>query len=84
MINETPNPPLNGTIHIESKLLKHVVSSAVEAETVGLYSNCQTAIPIRHILTALGHKQPPTPVKTDNSTACSFAKDILKARKSKS
>ena len=61
-----------------------MVSSAAEAETGGLYSNCQTAIPIRQILTALGHKQPPTPVKTDNSTACSFAKDTLKARRSKS
>ena len=39
--NTEPNPPLNGPIHIECKLLRHVVTSATEAETAGLFHNCQ-------------------------------------------
>ena len=32
-----PNQPINGSIHIECKLLRHVVTSVAEAETAGLY-----------------------------------------------
>ena len=74
----------NAAIHVECKLLKHVVSSAAEAETGGLFANCQAAVPIRHMLAALNHPQPPTPVRTDNSTASAFVNQTLKAKRSKS
>ena len=45
------------------------MSSAAEAETGGIFSNCNFAIPIRYMLNALGHPQGPTPVKTDNTKA---------------
>ena len=35
------------------------------------------AVPIRHLLEAMGHKQPPTPLKTDNSTAYGFTYDNI-------
>jgi hypothetical protein len=86
--NTSPSAPQsthhNAPIHVNCKLLKHVVSSAVEAETGGLFSNCQAAIPIRHMLAALHYPQPPTPVRTDNSTASAFANQTLKAKQSKS
>ena len=81
--NTSPTSTLNGPIHIECKLLKHVVASAAEAETAGLFHNCQTAVMIRNMLLALGHVQPPTPSKTDNSTAASFVNDTLKKKRSK-
>ena len=40
-----------------SVLLKHVVSSAVEAETGGLFHNTKMAIFIIKMLESLGHKQ---------------------------
>ena len=80
----TKSPIINGSVLVECKVLKHVVSSAAEAETGGLFHNCQTAIMIRHILNALGHHQKPTPVKSDNSTAASFVNDLLKQKRSKS
>ena len=49
----TPTPPLNAPIHIECHLLKHVVSSAAEAETAGIFHNCTTAIPLKKMLEAL-------------------------------
>ena len=80
------NPPTtpNAPVHIECKLLKHVVSSAAEAETAGIYTNCCTALDLRNILEALGHKQKPIEVKTDNSTAVAFSNKELKAKRSKS
>ena len=80
---DTP-PPLNGAIHVECKTLKHVVASAAEAEVAGIFLNAQQILPIRRILHALGHVQPPTPVKTDNSTANGFIHNNIHQKRSKS
>ena len=61
--------PINSPMHVECKVSPHVITSATEAETVGLFFNYQTAIYLCRILTALGHPQRPTLVKTDNDTA---------------
>ena len=62
----------NGPILTECCSLKHVVASAAEAETSALFHNAQNAIPLQHLLTAMGHPQPPTPIKTDNQVANAF------------
>ena len=77
-------PMLNGAIHVECKTLRHVVSSAAEAETAGVYHNARVALPIRVVLQALNHPQPPTPIKTDNSTANGFIHDNIHQKRSKS
>jgi hypothetical protein len=82
--SKTKQPRLNGAKHVECKTLRHVVSSAAEAETGGVYHNAQTAIPIRIILEALNHPQPPTPIKTDNTTANGFIHNNIHQRRSKS
>ena len=79
-----PHPTLNGAILIECRTLRHVVASAAEAEVGGLFHNAQTAIPLRNMLINLGHAQPPTPIKTDNSTANGFVHDNINLKKSKS
>jgi hypothetical protein len=79
-----PHPHLNGAILVECKTLKHVVASAAEAECGGVFHNAQMALPIRVILIALGHPQPPTPIKTDNSTARGFVYNNINQKKSKS
>jgi hypothetical protein len=45
------------------------MSSATEAELAGLYIMAREAVYIRIILKELGHKQPPTPLQTDNAMA---------------
>ena len=82
--NVTPQPKNNVPVHIECYLLKHVVSSAAEAETSGLFFNCKIAIDIRRMIYALGHPQPPTPVCTENSTATAFANSTYTPKRSKS
>ena len=54
---------INGAILVECKTLRHVVASAAEAETAGIFHNTQMSIPLRRILQALGHPQPPHPCK---------------------
>lgn len=82
--NITKHPKVNGAILVECKTLRHVVSSAAEAEVAGVFHNAGMAIPIRHFLECLNHKKPPTPIKTDNSTATGFIYDNIHQRRSKS
>ena len=77
-------PPLNAGVLVECKTIRHVVASAAEAEVAGIFLNAQQIIPIRRILHALGHVQPPTPVKTDNSTANGFIHNNIHQKRSKS
>ena len=74
-----PNHP----ILVECRCLRHVVSSAAEAETAGVFHNAQISIQLRRILHALGHPQPPTAIKTDNATAHGFVHNNMHLRKSK-
>ena len=79
-----PKPPLNGPLLIVCKTIRHVVASAAEAETSGLFINAGEAIPIRQALIEMGHPQPPTPLKTDNSTELGFIQSNIKQKLSKS
>ena len=81
--NNTTLQTYNAPVHIECALLKHVVSSAAEAETGGLFHNTKIAIGIIKILEALGHNQDTIKVKTDNSTAVAFSNSTLKEKRSK-
>ena len=62
---KSPNlpPPANFPIHMECIILKHVVTSAAEAEVGGLFHNRQTSVPLIITLHELGFTQPPTPTK---------------------
>ena len=82
--DNTSQPELNAPVHIECALLKHVVSSAAEAETGGIFHNAKTAIHIKKMLHALGHHQDIIKIKTDNSTAAAFSNSTLKEKRSKS
>jgi hypothetical protein len=62
------NRPNNGAILNISKILRAVMSSAAKAELGALYINACEAVPMRRLLTETGHKQPKTPIQTDNTT----------------
>ena len=82
--NKTSNPPINATIHIEYALLKHVDSSAAEAETGGIFHNTKSAIHIKIILEASDHPQDTIHIKIDNSATETFSNSTLKEKRSKS
>jgi hypothetical protein len=67
--NKTDKKLTDGAILIVSIVLKHVMSSAAEAEIEALLINAKEGAVLRTTLEELGHKQPPTPMETDNTTA---------------
>eukprot|EP00804_Cyclotella_cryptica_P030324 CCRYP_011861-RA/>CCRYP_011861-RA protein AED:0.29 eAED:0.29 QI:0/-1/0/1/-1/1/1/0/670 len=62
-------PPNNGAILNIAHIIKHVMASATEAELAALFITAREAVYIRIILMELGHKQPATPLQTDNVMA---------------
>ena len=58
--------------------------SVAEAEVAGLFINANKAIPITHTLIKMGHPQPPTPLKTDNTTAQGILMEKFRQKRSKS
>jgi len=75
----------NGAIDILSTIIKHVMSSASEAETGALYYGCKRAIPFRNTLEEMGHPQhEPTPATTDNNTAHGLTVGTMDSKASKS
>ena len=67
----------NGAVLNIAKIMKNVMTSAAEAEIGALYLNSRQAIPARRLLEEMGHKQPPTPIQTDNTTAFGFVSKIM-------
>jgi hypothetical protein len=59
------------------------MSSVAEAELGGLFINAKTAVPIQKMLEELGHRQPPTPIQTDNSTACGVVNNEIQPKATK-
>ena len=76
-------PMHNAPVHVMCTIMKEVVSVASEAELAGLFHNGKDAFPVRTCLAKLGHPQPPTPLKTDITTAEGHADDTVKQKQSK-
>jgi hypothetical protein len=76
-------PPINGAIYVHCNKIKHAMASAAKAEVGALFANGQDAVGLRNTLLDMGHEQPPTPIKTDNSTAAGFANNTMKQRRSR-
>jgi hypothetical protein len=60
---------LNSAILNIDTIIKNMVASAAESKVGAYFQNAQSGAPIRVILIELGHTQPATPVRTDNSEA---------------
>ena len=81
--DKKPDPKPNGPLHTEFKTVHNVMSSAAEAETIGIFHNAKTAVPIRTTLQELGHQQPATTIRTDNSTSHGILTSTIRQKKSK-
>jgi hypothetical protein len=68
--NEATIPANNGAVFNIAHIIKqHVMTSATEAEFAALYIMAREAVYMRIVLTEMGHKQPSTPLLTDNATS---------------
>jgi hypothetical protein len=68
---------LNGSILNVAAVIKNVVASAAESEVGACFHNAQSGAPIRVKLTDMGHTQPPTPLRTYNSTAYGIVNETI-------
>ena len=59
------------------------MASAAEAEVAALYMNTKELVPLQKMCEELGHKQPATPMRTDNNTAYSILTGTFKQNRSK-
>ena len=82
--NTAEYPTNNGSVLTVAKIIKSGMSSAAEAELSALFINCREAIPSRQALEEMGHKQPHTPMQTDNTTAHSFVTNNIASKRLKS
>jgi hypothetical protein len=73
----------NGAILNPTGILRHVASSASEAEYGALFVNSKEGTILRQTLHNLGHPQSTTPIRTDNSTADGIANDTIKQQRSR-
>jgi hypothetical protein len=74
---------LNGSIINVASIIKNVVASVAESEVGACFHNAQSGAPLRVTLTELGHTQPPTPLRTDNSTTFGILNETIKQKLSK-
>jgi hypothetical protein len=82
-LTQTKNLP-TGAILIISKVFKHVMSSAAEAEIGAVFINAKEGAVLRTRLEELGHPQPPTSMETDNTTATGYINGTIKQKRTKS
>ena len=69
MSNNVETPTNNRAVFTILQIIKALLSLAAKAEVGALYINCQEVVPSQHIFKFMGHKQPPTSMKTENTTA---------------
>jgi hypothetical protein len=74
---------LNGSILNVASVIKNVVTSAAESEVGACFQNAQSGAPLRVTLTELGHIQPATPHRTDNSKAFGILNETIKQKNPK-
>jgi hypothetical protein len=67
-----------GVILIVSKVPKHVMSSAAEAEIGAVFINAKEGAVLKTKLEELGHKQPPTPMEANNTIATGYSNGTIK------
>jgi hypothetical protein len=79
--SDCEDPANNGAVLNLAQLIKAAISSAVEAELGALYINAQEAVPQRTTLAKMGHKQPQTPMQTNNTTALGVVNNNIQPRR---
>jgi hypothetical protein len=73
----------NGAILNPTGILRHVVTSATEAEIGALFVNAKEGIILRTTLHEMGFPQPCTTLITDNTMADGFVNDTIKKQRSR-
>ena len=77
------SPPKNGAVINILQIMKTIISSEAEAEIGAMYVNAREAVPARQSLNEMGHRQPRTPMQTDNTAAHSIVTNNVQPKRTK-
>jgi hypothetical protein len=81
MSSDIDDPINNGAILNLAQLIKAIMSSTAEAELEVLYINARDAVPQQQTtLEEMGHKQPPTPIQTNNATVLGIVNNNIQPK----
>ena len=81
--NIPPTPSPNGPILAKCQTIRTVMASASESKNGAIFFNGQQTVPIHTSLTKMGHPQPPTPIKKDNTTSYGILTGNMRWKRSK-
>ena len=81
---EAAIPLNNGVIINISHIIKHIITSATEAELAALYIMAREAVYIIIVLEEMVDKHPPTPLQTDNDMADELCNSKIQPKRKKS
>jgi hypothetical protein len=81
--NSPKQDKLNRSILNVASVIKNAVASATESEFGACFHNAQSGAPLRVTLNELGHIQPPTPLRADNSNLFGILNETIKQKRSK-
>ena len=83
MSKDVSFPPNNGAVLNISYIMKTIMYLAAEAEIGAMYVNAREAVPARQSLNEMGHRQPRTPMQTDNKAAHSVVTNNVHPKRTK-
>ena len=84
MSKDVSFPPNNGAVLNIAKIMKKIISLASEAEIGAMHVNAREAVPARKSLNEMGHRQPRTPMQTDNTVAHSVVTSNVQPKRTRS
>ena len=67
-LGDSPNEAPNGAIHIATGIMKHVCTSAFEAEMSAIFENVRKVIDLKQALENFGYPQKSIEVRCDNQS----------------
>ena len=83
MSKDVSFPPNNGALLNIAQIMKKIMSLAVESEIGSMFVNAREAVPARKSLNEMGHRQPRTPMQTDNTAAHSVVTNNAQPKRTK-
>ena len=76
-------PTFNGAVLTMSQIIKHVMSSAAEAELASLFITARKCVALRQTLIEMRWPQQPTPMQVDNTAAVGVVYNNIIPKKTK-
>ena len=83
MSKDVSFPPNNGAVLNIAQIIKTIMSLEAEAEIGTMYVNAREVVAAQRNLNEMGHRQPRTPMQTNNTASHSVATNNVQPKRTK-